>query len=120
MEFTKRKWEVLEGDYRNELIVVDSNGEDIVDTYNVDYKKRSHEECKANAHLIASAPDMFEWIEAMTGNSTKRETYLNKKHWGARGNGLWFHEELRGKDRTLQQAMKTEGVLILKRARGES
>lgn len=81
-KFTKGKWEVVEASEHHGFYVEDSSGYTVADLYfmskfsgvSVDHGDNA----KANANLIASAPEMYEFIETHMGGHPEAEALLAK------------------------------------------
>lgn len=63
-EYTKGKWKVEKDDFGYKIICDTTNPDDTVDIAEIDHYRKDAE-AKANTHLIASAPDMYEALRAV-------------------------------------------------------
>jgi hypothetical protein len=75
VKFTNGKWEVVEASEHHGFYVEDSNGYTVADLYfmsKLSGARVDHgDNAKANAHLIASAPEMYEMLRALSEMSSE-------------------------------------------------
>ncbi len=84
-KFTNGKWEVVEESEHHGFYVEDSNGYTVADLYFISKLSEASvnhgDNAKANAHLIAAAPEMYEFLESLqldVSNDYKRDELLAK------------------------------------------
>jgi hypothetical protein len=71
--FTPGPWHVVEG---HSIVSIKADGIDIADTSSKRYYQSFDQTDRANAHLIAAAPDMFEALEAVVATSPIEDSVL--------------------------------------------